>query len=197
MVTDNLVAILDSTYLADVEANRSVELQRVTTRGGLWVAEHHADLLAKLVDEDTGGVGLVDSSGEFAESLRHESCLQTYFVVTHISFNLSFWGEGRYRVDDNQIHCSTADKFVRNIKCLFATVWLRDEQVIGVDTQFLSIETVECVFGIDDSRDTALLLYLCHSMDGESGFTRRLWTINLYDTSARVTAYAKCDVESY
>ena len=197
MVTDNLVAILDSTCLADVEANRSIELQRVTAGGGLWVAEHHADLLAELVDKDTGGVGLVDSSGEFAERLRHESCLQAHTVVAHVAFDFGFWGEGSYRVDDYEVHCCAADELVSDVEGLLATVRLSDEEVIGVHTEFLRIEAVKSVLGIDNSSDTALLLHLSHRVDSEGGLTRRLWTVDLYHATARVAAYAKRDVQTY
>src|SRR5207249_7459364 len=50
------VAVLDAGDAANVHADRRVELQRTPSRGGLRVAEHHADLLAQLVDEDQAGL---------------------------------------------------------------------------------------------------------------------------------------------
>src|SRR5262245_51424874 len=52
---DHLVAVLDRAQATDVEAHRSVELERVAARGGLRIAEHHPDLHADLVDEDDDG----------------------------------------------------------------------------------------------------------------------------------------------
>ena len=52
------VAFLDVLDAADVEAHRGVELERRAAGGGLGVAEHDADLLADLVDEDDAGLGL-------------------------------------------------------------------------------------------------------------------------------------------
>src|SRR6202035_1770998 len=49
---DHRLAILDRADAPDVEADRRVEFQRAATGGRLRVAEHHADLLAELVDED-------------------------------------------------------------------------------------------------------------------------------------------------
>ena len=172
MVTDNLVAFLDLAGFADIETHRSVELEGVTTGGGFWVAEHHADLLTELVDEDTGGLSLVDSSGEFAERLGHESRLQADTVVAHIAFDLGFRGEGCHRVDDHEVNCCTADKFVSNVEGLLAAVRLRNEEVIGIHAQFLRIEAVESVLRVDDSSDTALLLHLRHRMNSKGRFTR-------------------------
>src|SRR5437588_2037945 len=46
------VAVLDAGDAANVHADRRVEFQRPPARRGFRVAEHHADLLAQLVDED-------------------------------------------------------------------------------------------------------------------------------------------------
>ena len=39
-------------------AHRGIELQRAAAGGGFRIAEHHADLLADLVDEDQAGVAI-------------------------------------------------------------------------------------------------------------------------------------------
>src|SRR5512141_1447556 len=51
---DHVGAVLQVLDLADIQTDRRVELQRAAPGGGLGVAEHHADLLAELVDEDRG-----------------------------------------------------------------------------------------------------------------------------------------------
>ena len=48
-VADDLLAVLDGAGLADIEADRRVELERVATRGGFGISVDHAYLLAKLV----------------------------------------------------------------------------------------------------------------------------------------------------
>src|ERR1700748_787927 len=51
-VTDNIVgSFFDLANTTDIEANRSIELQRVTTGCCFRVSEHNTDLFAKLVDE--------------------------------------------------------------------------------------------------------------------------------------------------
>src|SRR3954464_9313095 len=49
--------------LAPGGADKGVELVRGATGRGLGRAEHHADLLAQLVDEDHRGAGAVEGTG--------------------------------------------------------------------------------------------------------------------------------------
>src|SRR5579884_1130865 len=69
---DRVLPILDGLDTADVAADRSVELEGVTTGGGLRVAEHDADLHAQLVDEDHGGARAADRAGQLTQRLAHE-----------------------------------------------------------------------------------------------------------------------------
>ena len=52
------------------------------------------------------------------------------------------------------------------------------------------------MLGIDDSRNTSLFLHLRHRVDSESGLTGRLRTVDLDDTSFRVTANAQRIVQT-
>ena len=52
------------------------------------------------------------------------------------------------------------------------------------------------MLGVDDSRNTARFLYLRHGMDSQCGFTGRLRTVYLDDTSSRITAYAQRVVQT-
>src|SRR3546814_20077636 len=63
-VADDLVAVLDLAGAADVEADRGIEFQRVAARRRLGIAVHHADLHAKLVDEDHHATRAADRNGE-------------------------------------------------------------------------------------------------------------------------------------
>ena len=49
---------------------------------------------------------------------------------------------------------------------------------------------------IDKGGDAASLLRLCNSVNGECSLTRRLRTINLYNTSLGVSAHAECGVKA-
>ena len=92
LVAQNFFAIFYLADAANVEAHRSVEFQRITAGGGFGIAEHHADFFAQLVDENAGGVRLVDAGGEFAQCLRHQARLQTDFRVAHVAFEFGFRG---------------------------------------------------------------------------------------------------------
>src|SRR5262249_50025941 len=63
---NHLVAVFDGGNAANVGTDGSIELQRATTGGGFGIAEHDADLLANLVDEDEAGARLGNDAGELA-----------------------------------------------------------------------------------------------------------------------------------
>ncbi len=94
----SLFQCLDAT---NIEANRGVELERLTAGGGLGAAEEDANFLSQLVDEDDGGSGLIKTTGELAKSLRHESCLEAHVGVSHVSFELCPRDKRCYRVDND------------------------------------------------------------------------------------------------
>src|SRR6185295_11454250 len=99
--SDDVVAILDGGYAADVHPNRGVELQRSAAGGGFRVSEHHADLLAQLVDEDQAALRSRDGAGELAERLRHEARLQAHLRLAHLAFDFRLRHQRRDRVDDD------------------------------------------------------------------------------------------------
>ena len=55
-VTDDGLALLDGLDAPNVDAGAGVELQGTAAGCGFGAAEHHADLLSQLVDEDGSGV---------------------------------------------------------------------------------------------------------------------------------------------
>src|ERR1700760_553344 len=61
---DHGVAVFDSRDAADIDTYGGVELQRTSAGGGLRIAEHHADLLADLIDEDQAGARLRNCAGQ-------------------------------------------------------------------------------------------------------------------------------------
>src|SRR6185437_12201803 len=78
---DRLGSVLESFNPADVQPHRSVELEGLAARRRLGRPEEDADLLPKLVDEDRGGLGLAQRTGDLAEGLRHEPGLQADVAV--------------------------------------------------------------------------------------------------------------------
>ena len=157
-VADHVLAVLDGANAANVDADRRVELQRAAAGGGFGVAEHHADLLAQLVDEDQRGFRLRDGAGEFAQRLRHEARLQAHLRFAHFAFDFSAGHERRDRVDHDHIDAVRADDHLDDLERLLAVVGLRDEEVVEIDAELLGVGGVERVFGVDEGRHAAFLL---------------------------------------
>src|SRR5688572_10693233 len=96
-----LLPFLDRADAADVEADRRIELERATTRRGLGTAEHDADLLADLVDEDDRGARTVHRAGDLAQRLAHQPRLQTDVRIAHFAFDFGTGYQSSDRVDDH------------------------------------------------------------------------------------------------
>ena len=143
----------------------------MSTRRGFRVAEHHTNLLAKLVDEDAAAPCFADGSGELPQGLGHESSLQADRAVGHFPFNFRTGRQGGHRVDHNEVDGAGTDEVVCNFKGLLAVVRLRDQEVLGVHAQVLGVEFVEGVLGIDDGANAALLLAFGNGVDGQRGLS--------------------------
>ena len=130
---DGLVRLLDRAGAADVEADRGVELQRPAARRGLGRAEHHADLLTDLVDEDDGAVGaLGDRAGELPHRLAHQAGLQADVAVAHLAFDLGARDQRRHGVDHDDVHRVGPNQQLADLQRLLAGVGLRDKQFVDV-----------------------------------------------------------------
>ena len=114
MVAKGIVTVLDLGGAADVQTHGCVELEGVAAGGCFRIAEHNADFLTQLVDENAAGAGFGDVGGEFAESLGHEAGLEAHFIVSHLSLNLCAGSEGCHRVNDHYVYGAAADKVVCN-----------------------------------------------------------------------------------
>src|SRR5882762_4817176 len=81
----DLIAFLDGLYAPDIHAHGRIELQRAAARRRFRVAEHDANFLADLVDENQAGAGFRNDAGELAQRLRHQPRLQTHLRVAHVA----------------------------------------------------------------------------------------------------------------
>ena len=130
-----LGALLERLDAADVEPDRGVELERPPAGSDLGVAEHDADLLPELVDEDRGRLGLADGAGQLAQGLAHEPGLEADVRVAHLPLELGPWGQRRHRVDDHDVERAAADEQLGDLQRLLAIVGLRDQQLVDVDAR--------------------------------------------------------------
>ena len=51
-MTTNFVALLDLSGAADVQTYTRIEFERVSSSGCLWIAKHHSDFGAQLIDKN-------------------------------------------------------------------------------------------------------------------------------------------------
>ena len=98
---------------ANVEPHRAVELQRQAAGGRLRIAEHHADLLANLVDEHHARLASAKSRVEDAQGLAHEPGLQADVRIADLAFDFVFRHQGGDGVDDDHVHGVRLDRASR------------------------------------------------------------------------------------
>ena len=194
-VADRVGAVLEGLDAPHVEADRRVELQRLATGRRLGRAEHDADLLAELVDEDRGRAGRVEGTGDLAQRLRHEAGLEADVAVAHLALDLGPGHEGRDRVDDDDVEGAGADEHVGDLERLLARVGLGDEERVGVDAELLGVLRVERVLGVDEGGDAAGLLRVGDGVQGDGRLARALRAVDLDDAAAGQPADAERDVE--
>src|SRR5208282_5959710 len=115
----------------DLETERSVELQRLAARRRFRVAEHDANLLTHLIDEDENRARLRSRTDEFPHRLRHQSRLETHVAVAHISVKFGLRDESRHRVNDNNVKSTREREGFNNLQSLFTVVRLRDDEVFN------------------------------------------------------------------
>ena len=91
--------------------------------------------------------------------------------ITHIAFNFSPWGEGCDGVDNNNINRARAHNHVANLESLLSGIWLRDQQIFGVNPKVFSIYRIKRVLCIDKGAGPPRLLGFGDHLQGECGFT--------------------------
>ena len=172
LIAHHLVTLFDRAGAANVKAHRRVELEGVTAGGGLGVAEHDADLHANLVDKNHQAVGLLDGAGELAHGLAEQARLQADVGIAHLALDFRPRGERRHRVYHQHIHRAGTHQHLGHFQCLFTGIRLGHDEVLDPDTEFLGVDGVERVFGVDKGGGAAGLLGLGDHLQGEGGFAR-------------------------
>ena len=166
-LADHLLAFLELPDAADVHAAGAIELQGPAARRRFGRAEHHADLLADLVDEDHRRLGLGDHAGQLAHRLAHEPGLQADVRIADLAFELLLGHQGGHGVDDDHVHGVGLDEHFGDVHRFLAATGLADQQRFQFDAQLLGPTGIEGVFGIDKGGDAAASLGLGHDVQGE------------------------------
>ena len=127
---DRLFAVLDAGDLADIETDGAIKLEGQAARGRLRIAEHDADLLADLVDEDHAGLGPRDRRVENAHRLAHEPGLKADVRIADLAFHLGARHQRRHRVDNDDIHGIGLDQHFGNLERFFRRGGLAHQQAL-------------------------------------------------------------------
>ena len=188
---DRIAALLERIYLAYVKTDGGEELERLAAGGGFRIAEHNADLLAKLIDENDAGIGLSDDAGELPERLAHKPCLKSDVRIAHVALKLRLGNQRGNGVDNDNIYRAAPHERLRNIERLFAAVGLRDIELVHLNAKAFGINRIERMFRIDKHAHALILLRLRNYVERKGGLTGGLRAIDLNDPSARHAAYAQ------
>src|SRR5271166_2138379 len=196
LVADRLLAFLDRADPPDLQPDRGVELQRVAARGGLRVAEHHADLQPDLVEEDEHRLRARHVAGQLAQRLAHQAGLQADMAVAHLTLELRARHQCRHAVDHHHVDRAGAHEGVADLQRLLAGVGLADQQIVDVHAELAGIQRIERVLGVDERTGAAALLRLGDGVQGQRGLARTLRAVDLDDAAARHAADAQRQIQA-
>mmetsp|Transcript_11888 Transcript_11888/g.47917 ORF Transcript_11888/g.47917 Transcript_11888/m.47917 type:complete len:378 (+) Transcript_11888:1299-2432(+) len=195
LVPGRLLALLVRRDLPDVQPHARVELQRITAGRHLWAAEHHADLVADLVDEDEHGLALGERGGDDAHGLRHHARLGAHVVVADLALQFALGHERCDAVHDDDVHCVRLHQSVADLQRLLAEARLAHEKVVRVHAQPLAVGRVEGVLGVDEGAGAAQPLCLGHDVEGERGLAAALGAVDLRNAAAGEATHAQRAVQ--
>ena len=191
----DLLAFLDLPDAANVDPAGAVELQRPAAGRRFRGAEHHADLLADLVDEDHRRLALGDHARELSQRLAHQPGLQADVRIADLAFQFLLRHQRRHGVDDDDIHGVGLDEHFRDVHRLFAAAGLADQERFQLDAQLLGPAGIEGVLGVDEGGDAALALGLGHGVQGEGRLAARFRPEDLHDAAVRYALAAQRQVQ--
>ena len=194
-VADDGCAVLELLAAADVDAHGRIELERTAARRRLRIAVHHADLLAKLVDEDAGRVRLVDDAGQLAQRLAHQARLQADEGIAHLAVDFGLRHKRCHRVDDHDVNRAGANQRLADFKRLLAGIRLRDVQLIDVHAQLARIDGIERVLRVDERGHTAHLLRLRDDVQRNGRLAGGFRAVDLHHAAARHAAHAQRHIQ--
>ncbi|MNC21887.1 hypothetical protein D3C75_698740 [compost metagenome] len=178
----HVITIFHCANTTDIQTDRSVELQRVTTGSGFWVTKHHTNFHTNLVDEDKQGIGLLKVTCQFTHGLAHHTCRKAHVRVTDFAFNFSFRRQSSNGVNNQNVYRTRTCQRITNFQRLLASIWLGAQQVVDIYAQFLSVNRVQSVLGIDKRTRFTFTLSGGDNLQSQRRFTRRLWPVDFNDT---------------
>ena len=111
--------------------------------------------------------------------------------IAHLAFDLGLGHQRRNGVDDDHVNRVGAHQHVGDFQGLFASVRLRDQQVVNVDAQLAGVIRVQRVLGVDEGAGGALPLGFGDDRQGQGGLARGFRAVDFYDPTFRQAPDAK------
>ena len=173
----------------------AVKFQGPAAGGDFGIADEHADLFAQLVEEDEGGLGARDDGRQLAQRLAHQPGLQPHVAVAHVAFQFGLGHQCGHAVHDDDVDAARAHQDLGDLQRLFAPVGLGDVQFVDVHAEFLGVERIEGVLGVDEGGVAARFLGFGDGVQGQRRFARAFGAVDLDDPAARIAADAGDDVQ--
>ena len=127
--------------------------------------------------------------------LINRACRPTV-AVPHLALDLGARHERGDAVDDEHVDRARANERVHDLQRLLARIRLADDEVFDVDAEFLRVDGIERVFGVDERRRSAELLRFGDDMECKRCFTRRFRTINFDNAALGQPADAQSEVQT-
>src|SRR5215217_7621053 len=109
--------------------------------------------------------------------------MKAHFRITHFTFNLSFRYQSRYRVNYNYINRARSDQVVCDFKRLLTVIWLRDQEIVYIYTQFFCITFIKSMLRVNYGGNSTFFLSLGNDMCSQSSLTGRFRAIDFDDSS--------------
>ncbi len=116
-------------------------------------------------------------------------------VVAHFAFQFGFRHQGGDTVDHQNVDGAGTDQGVGDFQRLFAAVGLRNQQVFDIDAEFLGIDRIEGVFGVNEGAGAAGLLGLGHPMQRQGRLAGTFRAVDLDHPAPGQAADAERDIQ--
>ena len=103
-------------------------------------------------------------------------------AVPHLPFDFRPGYQGRYRVDDDNINGTAANKRVTDFQSLFSVIRLGNQQVINIHAQTAGIIRIQGMLRVDKSRIASHLLGFRDHMQRYCRFAGRFRPVDFHNT---------------
>ena len=90
--------------------------------------------------------------------------MKTYMAVSHIALNLCLRDKCCNRVNDHDIHRTGTYHRLSDLKCLLTVIRLGNIKIVDINTDVLRIDRIKRMLCINETGDSASLLYFCNHM---------------------------------